>query len=208
MSILDEYFRTEPTENLHPKARYWRRRFEPGVRAICEVRRPRDGLTFKPAKIYVTFYKGDSELDTDGDDWDPELDAELVRQGVRAKDRGNEALRFGLLLNKLLARAESRHGDGYYSSVLIDHIRNSPLGRCKPIEDILPKISVPAPDRTSSSYRDCKDEIFECLATVGKALVGGLHYSDAEAEYILPSAVANYLDERFSITNAALLGLG
>jgi hypothetical protein len=38
-------------------------------------------------------------------------------------------------------------------------------------------------------------------------LKGDLEYSEAEAEEILSYALAQYLDERFSVTNRALLGL-
>ena len=55
---------------------------------------------------------------------------------------------------------------------------------------------------------DCREMIEEAISTSDRDLAQRLKYSDEEAIDILACALACYLDERYSITNRPMLGIG
>lgn len=54
---------------------------------------------------------------------------------------------------------------------------------------------------------ECRDMIDGAIAGRAKELTKCLEYEIAEAEEILAAALAQYLDDRFSVTNRRVLGL-
>jgi hypothetical protein len=205
MGTLKRFINEEQPEELHPTARAWIARVRDGQRATVTLWRKRDGLVHKPAQLYVTFETpGGSEREHD--DWDPDLDESLLREGLRAESAENEARRLALMLRAWFASAESRYGPGYFESVLVDVLRGSEFAEDPDFVAFLGQIHVNKPDRGGRSYPDCVAAIEATLAKAGYLLTKALKYSDDEARSILAGAVAQYLDERFHITSRKLLG--
>ena len=115
-------------------------------------------------------------------------------------------MRIGLLLKHFFSQPESRYGDGFFSSVLVELLRDSELATHPAMRDVLRFVSVPPP-MNSSNRDDCAAAIESRLADVAKLLKTDLAYEVDQAKPILADALANFVDERFSITAGRALGL-
>jgi hypothetical protein len=203
---LDDLFEKDQFD--HPKLRYWQAlAMKHGSSPIVEVFRDRDGLGFAPARLYVTvFDEHGRPAATDVEPWEPQLALTTAERGWRAPDIKNEAVRIGLLLKWLFTPSETRYGDGYFSSVLVEVIRDGDLARDQNISEILRFVSVPPPDASPAKH-DCAESIKAVLGRVAQLLVDPLKYPQGEAKIIIAESIAYFLDERFSITSGKLLGL-
>jgi len=143
---------------------------------------------------------------SDAEPWEPQLALATVERGWRAPSTDNEVVRFGLLLKTFFSQPEMRYGDGYFSSVLVDVLRDSDLARDRSISEILGYVSVPPP-ASSASRDDCAENIKAVLGRVAQLLVGPLKYTEVEAKAVVAGCLAYFLDERFSISSGRLLGL-
>lgn len=206
MLNLDDLFRKDQFD--HPKLRFWQASAaKQGTTPVVEVHRPRQGLGFGPTHLYVSIQdKQGAPILADGEPWEPQLARAMVERGWRAPTAENEALRFGLLLKTSFAQPETRYGDGYFSSVVVQLLRQSDLGAVPSVSEVLRYVRVHPPN-DSPSRVDCEENIKAVLATVADLLVRRLGYSVEEAKGILADALAYYLDDRFSITSGRLLGL-
>ena len=216
MSNLDKYFTVDTTGTTHPRARHWRTILERKKiqgsefdRSACELWRERDGLTFRPAKIYLHFYDSDNnEVGCEDDAWDEDVNRFLIDMGVKAISADNEKDRFGLMIRSLLRKPESLFGDGFFNSVILMLLQESGFARLQPVSEALRMLHDTPPSTKGRSYADCRDMIENVLSQCGHDIVQKLGYTKPEAEKILAGAIAYFLDERFSITNRKLLGLG
>jgi hypothetical protein len=207
MPGFDQYFESKPDAPMHPKVRFWRRMRETGARLVCELTRERGVLSFGPAMLCISF------LDEHGNDmqspdeiaWDSRLNDELLRLKVRAVTPENECKRFGLVLRDRLAEPEERFGDGYFNAVLIQYIRESPFAQEPTIHEKLPFIHAYQASGDGNSFKACRTEIEAIIVQCAHELTA-LDYNQQEAVQILLVALAEYLDERFSITSRQLLG--
>jgi len=174
----------------------------------CEVLRPPDVLGYKPAKLYVHFYAQDAkELLCDEVDWDDELNAGLVALKVKAIDENNEAQRFSLGLRAALRPAERMYGDGFFNAVLVEWVRASPFAQTVPVQELLPHVHANQPYRgNGNSYENCRDLVQTAIRARALELTENLHYLREKAEGILSAALAQYLDERFSVSVGRALG--
>ena len=210
MSGLDEYFNGEGDWEGHPKLRFWanyRQRPEVGE-ARFELRRARQGLTFRPAKIDMHFYdRAGDEIHCDSEDWDDGLNNGLLRLGITAITPENEQERFALVLKAAFKKPEYRYGDGCYNSVLIAHLRNSPFDSYPAVAEVLRQVTASPPEFRSQSYSECSDMIDLAIRGRAHELLRDLHYERNQAEEILAGALSRYIDERFSVTNRRFLGL-
>jgi hypothetical protein len=210
MSGLDDYFNGESDWEGHPKLRFWSqysKRPEVGE-ARFELRRPRQGLTFRPAKIDMHFYdRTGDEVHCDFEEWDDDLNTGLVRRGIRAITPENEQERFALALRAAFRKPVYRFGEGYFNSVLIAHLRNSPFASYPAVDEVLRQVTASPPEIRSQSYSDCSDMIDLAIRGRAHELLRDLHYERNQAEEILAGALARYIDERFSVTNRRVLGL-
>lgn len=207
MLNLDDLFSTQ-TPYDHPKLRYWRSLLQRHSQAELrvELRRERDGLTFLPASLYVSAVAPDGTvLSCDQEPWEDELNLTLVREGFRAPNEENEAMRFGLMLRHLFRPIETRFGDGYFNAVLIDYLKASGFADHPEVKAKLDAIHEYTPPQ-SSAANDCRERLRSVLVQCARWLVDNLKYQRATAEDILGGAVAYYLDERYSITNRRLMG--
>jgi hypothetical protein len=105
--------------------------------------------------------------------------------------------------------AEREFGDGYFNAFLVDLIKDSDLIGHAPIAEVMKYASANAPHREGGPYDRytiCRELIAEAIGGLAKELKDVLGYSAAEAKDILVSALARYLDERFSVNHRQALG--
>lgn len=207
MAGFDELFQGSPKEAKNPKVRYWQERQDSGTQLKCQLVRERDGLSFGPTLLYVLFLEqnGTQKQSPDEIAWDPRINDELISMKVRAATEENESRRFALVLRDRFEEPEERFGDGFFNSVLIDYIDHSPFADLPAIQKKRAVISEYQPYKEGSSYRDCKATLHAVLVRTARELLD-LYNEQDRAEKILANALADYLDERFSITNRELLG--
>lgn len=193
-------------EAVHPTACAWLERIRAGQKATFTLWRKRDGLTFKPAKIYLTF-ETPSGSERDGDDWDVDINEALVREGVRAVSPKNEAQRLSLMLRWWFSKPEEHFGPGFFESILLEVLRRSELAQHKSLAAVLGHIHENAPSKDGPAYRDCAEAVEAILKKrAARSLVHDLGYTKEESEGILAEALGQYLDERFHITARRMLG--
>jgi hypothetical protein len=202
-SELTEYFEDDTEAPEHPMVRSWGPLIANASQASCEVDRRRDGLTYRRAKIYLHLTK-DGHVTSQHDDWDFDLNHFLITKHVKAINTGNERLRFMLTLKELLRKIENRLGDGYFNAIFIDVLKNNGFAERSLIADMLSRVSEYSPHKGRSYASSCeaiKDQLKKCGRWVRK----DLNYSPEESETILTGVIADYLDDRFSISNRLLL---
>ncbi|MDC0712393.1 hypothetical protein POL68_28275 [Stigmatella sp. ncwal1] len=209
MPTISDYFRkAQPAWEAHPLVRHWRAmQTDPTVSGLTmELYRPREGLSFRPADIYVRVErKAESPVPPHPSPWEDVLNEGLVHLKVRAISKENEAQRFSLMLQSAFEPIDSRVGATFFNAVLIDRIRTGPFAEHPPVAQVLEKIREYAPHR-EQAWNDCVAMIDNAIVGRANELVDDLGYSRPEAEAILASALGQYLDERFNVTNRKLLG--
>jgi len=210
MSGLNDYFGGEKTADMsYPLIRLLdAQKSRPDFFAAkVEIIRPRASLGFEPAQLSLQFYGSENAIyDYKTEPWDAELNAALVEREIRAVDEANEIRRFGLALATAFKRPESRYGDGFFSSVLMLVVDESPFGESSPVRKMRQHISTGRPYQHGHSANDCGELIQGILQDRWIELTKQLHYEKSDAERILVGALAYYLDDRFSITDGEKLG--
>jgi hypothetical protein len=206
MANINEYFQAEDDGWFdHPHLRRWRKLRQEGARLRLEVARVRRGLDVGRAVLYVTIVANGQES-LEHEEWSDELNRGLIKLGVQTISHENESLRFGLAFAGAFEPTEDLVGDGFFNSVLIDELQHGPLA--ERLADVLAQVHTLQPSRDSRSYAECKDMIVGAIRGRARELTHDLAYPEQEANVILSSALAIYLDERFSITDRRLLGFG
>jgi hypothetical protein len=206
MAHLDDLF-NDPNQYDHPKLRSWRshKQHVDTDASFIEFRRDRDGLTYKPARLYFEAHKKDGTIFADMEPWDDDLNKALVQNGFRAKDPENEAKRFGFMLEYLLEPLQNRYGDGFFNASFITYLKTNGYHNwptvAKKLEYISEnKVSIEEPYQ---NLTERLDGVFaECAALLKK-----LYCDPDKAKDILIAAIAYYLDDRYSIFNRRQLGL-
>lgn len=157
--------------------------------------------------MFVTFYRADGDIfrGPDEAEWELELDDWLVKEHVRARDEANEKLRFSLRLKAAMRPIAARFGDGYFNSVLVHLLREGPFASHPALAETLG--SIHEYEAGGGSRRDCEELFDHELGVAAQALMS-LYADRAVAEDILAGAIAQYLDDRFHVTERRLLGLG
>ncbi|ADO68376.1 hypothetical protein [Stigmatella aurantiaca] len=206
--ISDYFKKAQPAWETHPMVRHWRAmQKDPTVSGLkMELYRPREGLTFRPADIYVHVErKNGPPAPPHLSPWEDVLNEGLVHLKVRATSMENEAQRFSLMLQSAFGPIDSRFGATFFNAVLIDRIRTGPFAGHLPVAQVLETIREYAPNR-EQAWDDCVSMIDNAIAGRANELVDELGYTQPEAETILANALGQYLDERFNVTNRKLLG--
>lgn len=210
MPTVDDFF-GKPTESLHPRLRNWKTRLgSPGTSATLEVYRPETEMGQTEPEMSLQFTKDGNPLPLETVPWDDELNAGLVQLGVRGVDPDNEAERFALGLRAALRKAEREFGDGYFNAVLVELLKDSGFTSYKQIAEVLKYAYANRPHREGRAfdrYTICRELIADAIRGRRPELTGPLKYSQEEATQILISALARYLDERFSVSSRRRLGL-
>jgi hypothetical protein len=206
----DDIFRDPaPDWETHPRYRHWRTLLDRKEVSKIEVElyRPREGLTFRPAELFVTLKKGDgSQLPPESVEWDDVVNTALVKLHAQANSTENESQRFGLALGSAFEPVEVRYGEGYFNSVLLSYVNASSFASRPAVARMLDAVHRPEPTKDSTAYDDCTKGLVNVLRAKARELTGDLGYPRGEAEEILANALALYLDERFSVSNRQRLG--
>jgi hypothetical protein len=210
MTRLDDFFRQQ-TESLHPLLRNWKARLaEPGTSATLEVCRPETEFGSPQPEMNLQFTRHGNLLPPETVPWDDDLNTGLIQLGVRAITPEQEAERFALGLRAAMRKAEREFGDGYFNAVLVELLKDSDLTSHAEIADVLKHAYANRPHREGGAfdrYTICRELIADAIGGRAHELTGPLHYSQEEAKRILVSALARYLDERFSVSSRRRLGL-
>jgi hypothetical protein len=202
----NKYFDTPAEAPEHPKIRAWSAWKSGSQRVELEIRRPREGLAFAPTRMFVTFYAASTVQRQDDTEWELELDTWLLKGHVKARDEANETLRFALRLKAAFRPIAIRFGDGYFNSVMVRQLRGGPLGGIAPLAEVLGAIQ--EYEAAGGSKYDCEQLIDFEITVAAKALLSLYDDDRTAAERILTGALAQYLDERFHVTERRQLGFG
>ncbi|MBX3158344.1 MAG: hypothetical protein KF773_20410 [Deltaproteobacteria bacterium] len=207
MPSANKYFDTPAEAPEHPKIRAWSGWKTNAQRVELELLRPREGLGFRTPRMFVTFYAADGTVyRQDESEWELELDSWLLKQQVKARDEANETLRFALRLKAAFRPIAIRYGDGYFNSVLVHQLRGGPFGGVEPLAEVLGAIH--EYEAAGGSKFDCEQLIDFEIKVAAHALLSLYANDRAVAERILIAALAQYLDERFHVTERRQLGFG
>lgn len=201
MDSLDDYFRKESDGLEHPRLRRWSAFLnQPHASADMEVVRPRKGIFDEgPVVIYVNLKRPGYQAQQDTDSWSDELHRGLVKLHVRAINDENEALRFALAFPGEFEPVEDGVGEGFFNAVLREVVEDAPFAAS--LAGVLREFHVPAPDHDSPRYPECRERVDRTIRARARELRHDLRYEQPRAERILVAALAQYLDDRFSITS-------
>jgi hypothetical protein len=215
MVTLDEFFNTpSETPKLHPRLREWKNRLDAGATAALKItpQNPWGGPPYDEMRIHFDSKDEmcihfDSKLGRRNSEslvWSDEINSGLIDLGVCAISVEQEAERFALGLRSALRRATFEFGDGYFNSVFVEWLRSGPFNSQSKIADVLQHIETVPPSKEADrqeSYVTCRQLIEDAIRERAQELTQKLHYSQEEAKRILVSAIAIYLDRRFSVSN-------
>jgi hypothetical protein len=160
--------------------------------------------------MYVQFSEGGRETHLDQLPWDDDLNAGLIQLKVKAVSPEQEAERFALGLRAAMRRAEREFGDGYFNAVLVELVKDSGLTRHREIAEVMEYAYANAPHREGGAfdrYTICRELLAGAISGRAKELTHNLGYNQEEAKGIMVSALARYLDERFSVSARRELGM-
>lgn len=207
MAPLDTLFAKRDADPYHhPLLRFLDAPAPKPDKVRVEMVRPRDVLGYKAATIYVHWAAGGVDQPPQPYPWDGELNAELVRRNVRSVSPEAEAVRFGLALRDAFKRPEARFGDGFFNAVLVEVVRELGFPAFEEVDAVLKHIATHAPHKGGNGFADCREIIVGIISTRAAELVDLLGYSQGDAKNVLAAAMAQYLDDRFSVSNRIRLG--
>jgi hypothetical protein len=210
MTTIDDFF-VATDESPHPRLRDWKRRLATkSASASVEVFRPNGEFGQGKPEMYVQFKESGRPTHLDTVPWDDDLNAGLIVLKVKSISPEQEAERFALGLRAAMRRIEREFGDGYFNAVLVELIKESHLDRYPEIAEVIRYAQANAPYRESGAfdrYTVCRELIADAISGRAKELTRGLGYTQEEAKGILVSALARYLDERFSVSSRREIGM-
>lgn len=126
MSLADELFGPELADRSPPEAQRWEFFLAQGVRPVCTFVRRREGLSWTPARIVISYPDAQPPVAPDPPIvWDQRLERWLLDHKVKAVDAENEAQRFGFGLEAQFEPIERRPGSGYFNAVLVRYLHES-----------------------------------------------------------------------------------
>ncbi len=204
MAPLDSIFAKKRDAYRHPLLRFLESAEPEDARV--EVTRPKDILGFKPASIVIHWKKNGVEQPPARYQWDDELNAQLVRLGIRSVSLDAEKVRFNMCLRDALKRPEARFGDGFFNAVLVKVVSDSGFGTFPEVARVMRHVTSLDPHTGGQGYPDCREMIVGIISARAGELVEALAYPEAEGKLVLAGAMAQYLDERFTVTDRIRLG--
>src|SRR5258708_22269442 len=107
---IDDFVREHEEDGTAwpPLLRFLESRLKAGETATVELHQPPELLGYRKARIYIHLVRAGEEYDCKTEDWDDDLNAGLVRLGVRAVSADAEKDRFALGLRAALRQPEKR----------------------------------------------------------------------------------------------------
>ena len=113
MTTLDSFFQTDAEIPAHPRLRTWKKALaEPGVTAQLELLLPAPALGLGHVEMLLSFNRNGQTLGPESMAWNDDLNAGLIKLGVRAVDAAQEAERFALGFRAAFHNAAIEYGDG------------------------------------------------------------------------------------------------
>ncbi len=210
MTRLDEFF-DKPAVWGHPRLQNWKARLDrPKVTATLQVTKQESEFGQVQPEMHVQFTEDGKLSPLESLPWDDYLNAGLIRLKVRSVSLENEAERFALGLRAALRKAERDFGDGYFNAVLLELIKDSDLTRHKEIAEVVKHAYANAPHREGGNFDRhtiCRELIAEAIGGRAKELTEEVGYPPGVAKPIMVSALAHYLDERFTVSSRRKLDL-
>lgn len=205
---VDVFFPNTPEGPSHPRLRAWKQRIEVEKQeASIELHRALATIGLSRVRMYVHFYANGEIQATDEADWEQVLNEGLILLKVRAIDRRNEIDRFTMGLRDGFQQIEKEYGNGYFNSVLLDLIDESDLNKLQEIDDVLKYIYHDRTEKSTKTHDMCRDAIALGLGARARELHKNLDYSKEEATLMMTTVLAQYLDERFSVSSRRRFGL-
>lgn len=203
----NKYFDGTPSTPEHPRIRAWKS-FQASAgfgKIVVEIRRERHGLSYLPARLFVTFHNATGQpVRLDEAYWELELDAWLIDHAkARAMTTENESLRFCLVLQNDLKRAQDRFGADYFNSVFVFTLRKGPFASDPAVSSKLSRIHEYR--AAGGSAIDCEESIDAVLTNEAHRLLG-LYDERRQGERILANAIAQYLDDRYHLSSRGSVG--
>jgi len=120
----DDLFGSTHHDPQHPRLRRWQQLKASGYLFDLRIHRKWDGLTFSPARLFVTLRQRDGDPGILEEVlWEDELNQGLVELGVQASDPANEVVRYAIAFKSALDPVSSRHNQDYLRSVLVELLR-------------------------------------------------------------------------------------
>jgi hypothetical protein len=103
---------------------------------------------------------------------------------------------------------EIRVGDGYFNAVFLGRLRSPPFDEQPRLPEVLLQLVRQYNVEPGPHYDECLAQIESAIGLLSADLTESeyLGYSFDEADAILDGALAQYADERFSVTNPRLMG--
>lgn len=211
MASITKQFTQKATQAwaAHPLFRPLKAIVDAGGTLRVGLFRPREGLAYAPARLYIT------QIDRAGTpslpreyDWDPVANRVLIQLQARCDDRDQEIMRFALMAQTAFEPIETRVGDGYFNAVLLGRLRSPPFDEQPHLRHMLSHVARQYDVAPGSGYDECLAQIESAIGQLSEDLTNHkyLGYGNEEADAILDGALAQYVDERFSVTSRQLMG--
>jgi hypothetical protein len=206
MNELDNMLEAPREAVLPPIVRYCNERKVAGDIVKIELLRPDNGSSVARTELVIHRWEDGKEQEPRQFEWDDGVNAAFVDIGIRAVNVRQEAERSALSIRAALRKVARRYGDGYLNAVLVDLLDESDLCKSGEIADVRKYVHTNAPER-GRSYSECRELIANEIAGRAVELRDKLNYKAEDIKGIMTSALAIYLDERFSVSSRRSFGL-
>jgi hypothetical protein len=206
MSTLDKMLRSPEDAPQHPVVRWVKTRIEAGDKFLVELQLDKSPLGSSVSGLCLLRFENGTEHPPVVYSWDDDLNSGFINLGVRAVNLEQEGLRFAMVMRTALRRVEREYGDGYMNGILVVLIDESDLGKQGEISKVRRLIGTSMPYADTKAYHNCREEVANAIGGLAKELRDKLKYNPDELKKIMDLAIAQYLDERFSISTMRNLG--
>ncbi len=207
MNELDRMLDAPGETALPPLVKYCKNRKEAGDRIEVELYRPDAAGGLSRTDLVIHRWEQEKEQEPRQVEWDEGVNAGLVDLGIKAINPQQEGERFAFGIRAALRKVERKYGDGYLSAVLVDLLDESDLCKNGEIAEVRKYVHTNSPERSSRSYKECRDLIANEIGGRAVELRDKLKYKPEEIKAVMTKALAIYLDERFSVSSRRTFGL-
>lgn len=198
MGLVADSNGTGAAEPTPPEALRWEFFLQQGVRPICTFVRRRQGSTWGPARIVVSYPGAQPALPPDPVvPWEPVLEDWLLDHRIRARDEANETARFGHALETRFGAIERRCGSAPFVAMLLRCLYDLRCELYLPLQRKLGAIRSYEPD--PSSVQTAAGAELNRVLRGSQDMLAALGYPADRVAVIFGEALASYLHERFEL---------
>lgn len=199
--MTSKYVSSPAQPALPPRIGAWQSyRKQAGGAVRVRVWREREAIGYGPPMLYVEFLDRAGEVVRHDEVlWKRDLDDWLVAEGHRAEPASAEALRFSFRMRARFEPLWQTWGDGYFNAVLLKVLREGPFAADARLRPVLAAVREDPPAASENLPVQMRD-VESVLYASGSELTR-LGYTAEEADTIIVSALATYLDDRFHMTD-------